>query len=157
MDIPLSTTLPAACAICGHEEGISPVTITRTYTPQWVWFFLPLGALPAILLGALMQVKHRFAVNLCSQCKKRRTLAAPVSLLSTIVCTTLFFVAVIAGMATKSWIVFGLGIGVTATIAYLSGRFDERAMPSFPIYTRDVVEMDIPGKGRFTLFDNRGK
>jgi cell division protein FtsW (lipid II flippase) len=103
-----------------------------------------------------MQVKHTFVLYLCPRCRRRRVLAKPVSGWATVVCIVLLFVSIIAGVLTESWLVFLLVIAVTVVVAIAAGKYDETTWPKYPVYTKKEVEIEIPGKGRFTLFGNHG-
>jgi len=141
------------CSICGTSDGVDVRNFTRTYTPNWVWLFLPLGILPAGIIGLIVQVKHSLSLPTCSRCFQRRSWAGAVSWLSIIVCIFLIFVAVGLGISLKSWLVFLVISGFIAAIAYLSGRYDRSVNPRYTQFTKERVEIDVPGRGRILVFD----
>src|SRR5258708_1786693 len=48
----MAETLPrAVCSICGTNDGVEIRSLQRTYTPNWVWLFLPFGIIPAGIIG----------------------------------------------------------------------------------------------------------
>jgi hypothetical protein len=144
---------PPVCSVCGAREGVNVRNFTRTYTPNWVWLFLPLGILPAAIIGLIVQVKHSLSLPICSRCFQRRSWAGAVSWLSIIVCIFLIFVAVGLGISLRSWLVFLVISGFIAAIAYLSGRYDRSVNPRYTQFTKDRVEIDVPGSGRILVFD----
>jgi hypothetical protein len=125
----------------------------RTYTPNWVWLFLPLGILPAGIISLIVQVKHTLSLPLCGRCNKRRSLAGAVSWLSIIACIFLIFPTIGFAIEAKSWLVFFGGCGVIAAIAYLAGRHDRKANPRYTQFTKERVEIDVPGRGRVVVLD----
>ena len=145
--------LSAVCSICGKSDGVQVRNLTRTYTPNWVWLFLPLGILPAAVIGLMVQVKHSLSLPICSRCAQRRSWAGAVSWLSIIVCIFLMFFAVGLGIFLKSWIVFLVISGFIATIAYLAGRYDRSVNPRYTQFTKERVEIHVPGRGRILVLD----
>lgn len=145
--------VPAVCSICGTNDDVAIRKIKRTYTPNWVWLFLPLGILPAGIIGLAVQVKHSFSLPICSRCNQKRSLAGVVSWLSIIACIFLIFVAIGFGIAFNSFLVF-LGVcGLIAATAYFAGRYDRSVNPRYTQFTKQRVEIDVPGRGRVVVWD----
>ena len=143
----------AVCSICGTKNNVAIRGFQRTYTPNWVWLFLPLGILPAGILALALQVKHALSLPICAKCNQRHSSAGVVSWLSIIACIFLLFPTIGLAIALKSWLVFLGGCGLIATIAYLAGKYDRSANPRFTQFTKTCVEIDIPGQGRILVFD----
>jgi ribosomal protein L40E len=149
--------LLSVCGICGTANDLKTRNITRTHTPNWVWLFLPLGALPAGILGLLLQVKHNFSLPLCRKCMSRHGLAGLVSWGSIVVCVFIFFIAVAVAMETKSWLAFLGVMAIAAIIAAFAGWFDKKANPRYVAFTKKRVEIDVPGKGRVVVIEKRSQ
>ena len=148
-------TVLSVCGICGNANDIDIQNITRKYTPNWVWLFLPLGILPAGLLGMVLQVTHSFSLPVCRKCMRRRSWAGLISWASIVVCIFIIIIAIGLGLQTKSWITF-LGImAIAAIVAFLSGWFDKKANPRYVAFTKERVEIDVPAKGRVLILDKR--
>jgi ribosomal protein L40E len=143
------------CSICGTNNDVAIRVFKRTYTPNWVWLFLPIGILPAGIIGLAVQVKHTLSLPICSRCNQRRSLSGVVSWLSIIACIFLIFVTIGMGIAFKSWIVFLSGCGLTAAVAYLAGRYERSVNPRFTEFTKQRVEIDVPGQGRLLVLDRQ--
>ena len=141
------------CSICGTNNDVAIRGFQRTYTPNWVWLFLPLGILPAGIISLIVQVKHTLSLPLCSRCNQRRSLAPVVSWLSIIACIFLLFPTIGFAIGNKSWLVFLGGSGLIATIAYLAGRYDRSVNPRYIQFTKERVEIEVPGRGRLVVFD----
>jgi|GEM_PF-1840927 len=150
--IQVTETTPV-CSICGTNNDVTIRGFQRTYTPNWVWLFLPLGIIPAGIIGLAVQVKHTLSLPLCSRCDQRRSWAGVVSWLSIIACIFLLFPTIGFAIGSKSWLVFLGGCGLIATIAYLAGRYERSVNPRFIQFTKQRVEIDVPGQGRVLVFD----
>ena len=148
--------LSDVCFICGKTNDVVVRQVDRTYTPNWVWLLLPVGILPAALVGVLLQVKHELRLPVCRPCSQRRSVARIISWLSTIVCIFLIFVAIGVAAGLESWLVF-LGVtGLIVLVAYLAGRYDKKVNPRYTQFTKEQVEIDVPGRGRVVVFDLAG-
>lgn len=147
------TAPPAFCAICGGNKDVVVRSFQRTYTPGWVWLFLPVGLLIAGILALALQVKHTLWLPACAKCNQRHSWTGVVSWLSIIVCIFLLFPAVGLAIQFQSVLVFLAGCGVIATIAYLAGRYDRKANPRYTQFTKTRVEIDVPGQGRILVLD----
>jgi len=145
-------SLPEACVICGGSDSLEAQAITRVFTPGWVWFFLPLGVLPAGLLALAVQIKHQFSMLVCRSCRARRVWASAVHWVAILSCLVLIFVAIIVGLLNQSWLAFLGVLALAGVIAFASGRFDDRTNPRYSVFTREKVELEIPGRGRFVVF-----
>jgi ribosomal protein L40E len=149
----IETSAPAVCSICGANDNVVIRSLQRTYTPNWVWLFLPLGILPAGIIALAVQVKHTLLLPLCMRCNQRRSWAGVVSWFSIIACIFLIFMAIGLGVAFKSWLFF-LGVcGLIAAIAYASGRYERGVNPRFTQFTKERVEIEVPGRGRLLVLD----
>ena len=149
----IETSAPAVCSICGTNDDVAIRSFQRTYTPNWVWLFLPLGILPAGIIGLAVQVKHNLSLPMCMRCDQRRSWAGVVSWLSIIACIFLLFPTIGFAIGNKSWLVFLGGSGLIATIAYLAGRYDRSVNPRYIQFTKERVEIEVPGRGRLVVFD----
>ena len=145
----------SVCGICGNANELDIRKITKTYTPNWVWLFLPLGILPAGILGLLLQVKHSFSLPVCRKCMGRRGLALLVSWGSIVVCVFIIVVALGVGLQTQSWLTFLGFMAIAVVVALFAGWFDKKANPRYVAITRERVEIDVPGKGRVLILDQR--
>jgi ribosomal protein L40E len=145
----------SVCGVCGDANDLATRNITRTLTPHWVWLFLPLGILPAGILGLVLQVKHSFSLPLCRKCTARRGWAGVISWASIVVCVFVIIIAIGVGLQTRSWVTFVGLMAIAATVAFFSGWFDKKANPRYVTFTRDLVEIDVPGKGRLLVVDKR--
>jgi hypothetical protein len=151
------SVVPPVCYICGTNDHVDVRTIKRTYTPNWVWLFLPLGILPAAIIGLAVQVKHTFSLPICERCMQRRGFAGSVSWLSIIVCIFLIIIACVVGVEMNSFLAF-LGVClVIAAIAYAAGRYDASVNPRYTQFTKQRVEIDIPGRGRVLVLDQENE
>ncbi len=63
------------------------------------------------------------------------------------------FFAVGLGIFLKSWIVFLVISGFIAAIAYLAGRYDRSVNPRYTQFTKERVEIHVPGRGRVLVLD----
>src|SRR5438105_15745322 len=108
-------------------------------------FSCHLGILPAGIISLIVQVKHTLSLPLCSRCNQRRSLAPVVSWLSIIACIFLLFPTIGFAIGNKSWLVFLGGSGLIATIAYLAGRYDRSVNPRYIQFTKERVEIEVPG------------
>ncbi|HEV7238275.1 MAG TPA: hypothetical protein VGQ36_03470 [Thermoanaerobaculia bacterium] len=145
-------SLPNACVICGGNESLEGQAITRVFTPGWVWLFLPLGILPAALIGLAVQTKHQFSLLVCQPCRARRFWASAVHWVAMLSSLVLIFVAISVGVMYQSWLAF-LGVLIVACgVAFASGKFHDRTNPRYTVFTREKVELEIPGRGRFVVF-----
>jgi hypothetical protein len=62
------------------------------------------------------------------------------------------FVAIAAGVSMHSWLAFFVVIAVTVGIAAAASRFDTSANPRYSVFSATLVEIEIPGHGRFVVF-----
>jgi hypothetical protein len=76
-----------------------------------------------------------------------------VSWLSIIACIFLIFPAIGLAISLESWLFFLGGCGLIAAIAYLAGRYERSVNPRFIQFTKQRVEIDVPGQGRVLVFD----
>ena len=86
---------------------------------------------------------------------RRRGLAGLISWASIVLCIFIIIISVAVGLETKSWIAFLGVMGIAATVAFFSGWFDKKVNPQYVAFTRDRVEIDVPGKGRILILDKR--
>lgn len=149
--------LAALCITCGTNDDVHIRNVKRTYTPNWVWLFLPLGIIPAGLIGYAVQVKHSLSLPICSRCDRWRTNAGLVSWLAIIVCIFLIFSGIGFAIMLKSWLIFFAISGLIAAIAYLAGRYDRGVNPRYLEFTKERVVIDAPGRGRIVVFDRSGQ
>jgi hypothetical protein len=149
-----SPSLPEACVICGKAANLQLLTITRVFTPSWVWFLLPLGVLPAAVVGLAVQIKHTLSLRFCELCRSRRSWSTVVHWLAMLLCLILIFTAVAAGVINQSVLVFFGVMVVAVAVAIVSGRFHERVNPRYVVFTKTRVELEIPVRGRFIVFPN---
>ena len=151
------TETTPVCSICGTNNDVAIRDLQKTYTPNWVWVFLPIGFLAVAIAGHLVQVKHTLSLPLCARCNRRRSWAPVVSLLSMIACVVLIFLVIGLAVSLQSWLVFLGGCGVIAAIAYLAGRYEKSVNPRFTQFTKERVEIDVPGQGRILVFDRQSQ
>ena len=84
----------------------------------------------------------------------RRGLAL-VSWGSIVVCVFIIIVAVGVGLQTQSWLTFLGFMAIAVVVALFAGWFDKKANPRYVAITRERVEIDVPGKGRVLILDQR--
>lgn len=149
----IGTAAPTNCSICGTNKDVVVRSFRRTYTPNWVWLFLPFGILPAGILGLALQVKHTLSLPICAKCDQRQSWAGVVSWLAIIACIFLLFPTIGFAIFENSVFVLLGGFGLIAAIAYLAGRYDRKANPRYTQFTKDRVEIDVPGQGKILVFD----
>jgi len=116
---------------------------------------LPLGILPAGLLGMALQVKHQFFLPVCQKCMRRRALAGLISWASIVVCIFIIIIAVAVAFSVNSWWGFLGVMAIGVAIALGAGQFDKRVNPRYVAFTKERVEIDVPGKGRVLVLDER--
>jgi hypothetical protein len=143
---------PPVCVVCSGTDGIESITVKKVFIPAWVWFFLLLGVLPAALISLAVQTKHVFSFRFCSRCLRRRNWAAVIHWLAMLSCIALLFVAIAAGVSMHSWLAFFVVIAVTVGTAAAASRFDASANPRYSVFSATLVEIEIPGHGRFVVF-----
>jgi hypothetical protein len=141
------------CVMCGTGYDVHVRYVTRTYTPNWVWLFLPLGIIPAGIIGLIVQVKHSMSLPICTRCDRWRTNAGLVSWLAIIACIFVLISGVGCAIQNKSLIVFIVVTAVILAIAFLAGRFDRSANPRYTRFTKERVEIDAPGQGLIVVYD----
>jgi ribosomal protein L40E len=144
---------PPVCFICGTNDHVEIRIVKRTYTPNWVWLFLPLGLLTAGIIGLVVQVKHSFSIPICDQCTQRRSVAGVVSWLSIIICIFLMIIACAVGVELNSFLAFVGVCAVIVGIAFAAGRYDASVNPKYTQFTKKRVEIDVPGRGRVVVLD----
>ena len=145
------TRLPAACAVCGSADGLGPRIVTRVYTPTWVYLGLFAGLLPALILALIFQVTHKLRLKVCPRCGKRLAWAGAVHWLAVLGSLGLIFAAIVVGILNESWLLFFGVFGLAVALAIASGRFHSRANPRYTIFTKDEVEIEIPGHGKYVV------
>lgn len=143
--------LPAACAVCGSAEGLTLRAVTRIYTPPWVYLGLFAGLLPALILALVFQVKHQLRVKVCPRCGSRLAWAGAVHWLAVLGALGLIFAAIVVGILNESWLLFFGVFGLAVGLAIASGRFHNRANPRYTIFTKNEVELEIPGHGKYVV------
>ena len=140
------------CEICGYQEDLREIEISRTKIPVWVWLLLPLGVIVAAIAALIVQVKHTFEITVCGRCRSRRRYGQVVSWLSLAVSIVLLFAAVVLGVAAQSWLVFLGLICVVVAIAYAAGRYDDSLLPAFVEFSKTAIVIDVPSKGPVTVW-----
>jgi ribosomal protein L40E len=143
----------AVCSVCGTAHDVTVWNITRKHSPNWVWIFLPLGILPAGLLGLALQVKHSFSLPVCRRCMVKRSWAGVVSWVSIILCIFIFISAAGFALQEQSWMTFLISMAIVIAIAAFAGWFDKKANPRYAAFTKERVEIDVPGQGRILILD----
>jgi 4-amino-4-deoxy-L-arabinose transferase-like glycosyltransferase len=157
----IPSELPAVCVICGTDQTIATSEVQWIRTPRWVWFFILLGILPALLLSFLVRVKHDILLPLCEKCTKRRKWRDAVSLLALTSCALMLLVGIGFIFAASEdnlqstflGIIGILALTMAGAIAYLAQKFEVSITPQFPTYTKERVEINVPGHGVSVLFD----
>lgn len=143
----------AVCGVCGNANDVTVWNITRKHSPNWVWLFLPLGFLPAGLLALALQVKHTFSLPVCRRCMAKRSWAGVISWVSIIICIFIIISAAGFALQEQSWLTFLIPMAIVVAIATFTGWFDKKANPRYAAFTKERVEIDVPGKGRVLLLD----
>ena len=140
------------CAICAAPCNLESVLVKKVFTPSWVWFLLPFGILPAALVAMAVQTKHNLVFQFCPACKSRRAWMGAIHWLAMLSCIVLFFVAVVVGLDTRSWLAFAAVFAIVIGIAVISSRYHARANPKYVVFSKERVEIDVPGRGRVVVF-----
>lgn len=84
---------------------------------------------------------------------QRRTWAAVISWASMIVCTFIVITAAGFALMNQAWMAFLIPMAIVVAIACFAGRYDEKVNPRYVTFTRDLVEIDVPGKGRILVLE----
>lgn len=71
------------------------------------------------------------------------------------VCVFIIIVGVGVGLQTQSWLTFLGFMAVAVVVALFAGWFDKKANPRYVAFTSERVEIDVPGKGRVLILDQR--
>ena len=147
-----SRAVPPVCAVCASSEDLEQLSVKKVFTPSWVWLLLPLGVLPAAVVGMMVQTKHNLLFRFCGRCRRRRAWAETVHWLAALCCIGMLFAAVAAGISLRSWLAFWGVIAIVVLIAAASTKFDASVNPRYSVFTATRVEIEIPGHGRFLVF-----
>lgn len=87
--------LPMCCVKCGARERLVPRDHTFSWTPPWIWAFLPFGVLIPVILSAVLTKRARLRLPLCESCNRRWSAAILIAVFTVIG----FLVGLVGGIA----------------------------------------------------------